>query len=178
MIVIGIDNGLDGGVVCLRPQTGKLLRAVTPTLGTGKRSLDLVAMSRLLRAMVVTGEDAVAFLERAQAMPGQGVTSMFSIGFGFGAWQGLLTGLAIPFELVTPRKWQGEMFSGVNRDDTKQASALVAQRLFPEVDWRASTRCRKPHDGLTDAACIAEYGRRRIAPGKQEEVAAHDASVG
>lgn len=45
---------------------------------------------------------------------------------------------------------------------SKAASALVAQRLWPGVDWRASARCSKPHDGLTDAACIAEWGRRRF----------------
>ena len=96
-------------------------------------------------------------------MPGQGVRSTFSIGFGFGIWQGLLTALQMPFELVSPQRWQREMFAGVNRDDTKAASALVAQRLRPDVDWRATPRCRKPHDGLTDAFCIAEYGRRRLA---------------
>lgn len=75
----------------------------------------------------------------------------------------LLTALCVPFEIVSPRKWQSDMFVGINRNDTKAASALVAQRLRPDVDWRASPRCRKPHDGLTDAFCIAEYGRRRMA---------------
>lgn len=162
MIVIGIDNGLDGGVVAIHG-SGPLIRLVTPTLGTGKRSFNLVAMADLLRVLSIDSNDKMAFLERAQAMPGQGVTSMFSTGFGFGAWQGLLTALQIPFELVTPQKWQRDMFVGINRDDTKAASALVAQRLRPDTDWRASPRCRKPHDGLTDAFCIAEYGRRRMA---------------
>lgn len=163
MIIIGIDNGLDGGVVCLRLGASTLLKAVTPTLGTGKRSYDLAAMSRVLRAMLVTGEDAIAFLETAMVMPKNGALSSFSTGFGYGAWQGLLTGLAIPFEVVRPQQWQREMFEGMNRSDTKACSATVAQRLWPAVDWRATQRSKKAHDGLTDAACIAEYGRRRAA---------------
>lgn len=164
MIVIGIDNGLDGGIVAIASD-GLLISSVTPTLGTGKRSYDVQHMADTLRDVVDAnaGGDCMAFLERAQAMPGQGVSSMFSIGFGFGIWQGLLTALRVPFEIVSPRKWQNEMFVGINRTDTKAASALVAQRLRPDVDWRASPRCRKPHDGLTDAYCIAEYGRRNFA---------------
>jgi crossover junction endodeoxyribonuclease RuvC len=164
VIVIGIDNGLDGGIVAIASD-GLLISSVTPTLGTGKRSYDVQHMADTLRDVVDAnaGGDCMAFLERAQAMPGQGVSSMFSIGFGFGIWQGLLTALRVPFEIVSPRKWQNEMFVGINRTDTKAASALVAQRLRPDVDWRASPRCRKPHDGLTDAYCIAEYGRRNFA---------------
>lgn len=162
MIVIGIDNGLDGGVVAIASDR-PIVCQVTPTLGSGKRSYDEQKMANVLRATFCghTGE-LIAFIERAQAMPGQGVSSMFSIGLGFGIWRGLLTGLRIPFEVVSPQTWQKEMFSGVNRADTKAASALVAQRLRPDVDWRASQRCRKPHDGMTDAFCIAEYGRRRV----------------
>jgi crossover junction endodeoxyribonuclease RuvC len=156
--ILGIDNGLDGGFVALEHDT--LQAHIMPTLGTGKRSYDLGQIARLLRPY--SNGASFAFLERAQAMPGQGVASMFSIGLGFGMWQGLLTGLQIPFEIVSPQKWQREMFVGISGDGTKVRSALVAQRLRPEFDWRASPRCRKPHDGLTDAFCLAEYGRRRI----------------
>jgi crossover junction endodeoxyribonuclease RuvC len=162
MIVLGIDNGLDGGVFAIRLETKVSMKFVTPTLGVGKRSYDLGAMAAIVEGLV-RGESSHAFIERAQAMPGQGVSSMFSIGLGYGMWQGILAGLQIPFEVVSPQRWQKEMFVGVNKADTKAASATVAQRLRPDVDWRASTRCRKPHDGLTDAFCIAEYGVRELA---------------
>lgn len=168
MIVIGIDNGLDGGIVALRRGL-VFYQAAMPTLGSGKRTYDIAQLANMLRALIGADRETMTFIERAQAMPGQGVSSMFSIGFGFGVWQGLLTGLRLPFEIVSPQKWQREMFVGINRDDTKAASALVAQRLQPTIDWRASPRCRKPHDGMTDAFCIAEYGYRRLngAAGKE-----------
>lgn len=162
MRYIGIDNGLDGGVVTL-DETGRVIeKHVTPTIGVagkGKRAYDVPAMMRILQASAPGTALSKAYLERAQAMPGQGVSSMFSIGYGYGLWTALLTAMNIPFEVVGPRTWQGQMFSGMNRDDTKRASALVAARLSPGTDWRANDRCRVPHDGLTDSFCIAEWGR-------------------
>jgi len=52
------------------------------------------------------------------------------------------------------------MFEGMAKTDTKQMSYLVCSRLWSCYDWKATPRCKKPHDGLTDAAMLAEYGRR------------------
>ena len=167
MRIIGIDNGLDGGVVVI-DETGRVLeKHIAPVLdeGKGKRVYDVPAMVRILvgygATMQPVNEKSFAYLERAQAMPKQGVSSTFSIGFGFGLWQGILHTLQIPHAIVGPRQWQDEMFRGIDKTNTKRASALVASRLSPGTDWRATERSRVPHDGLTDAFCIAEYGRCR-----------------
>jgi crossover junction endodeoxyribonuclease RuvC len=159
-LIIGIDNGLDGAIIGLNVDGAVVMKEVMPTVGLhqkGKRAYDLPAMALLLHGI----EDVHVYLERAQAMPGQGVSSTFSIGYGYGAWQGILTALQMPFTIVGPREWQKVMFEGVDKTDTKKASALIARRLQPGTDWRASERARTPHDGLTDAYCIAEYGRRK-----------------
>lgn len=171
-IVIGIDNGLDGGAVVLEDKAAPVL-FITPTLGQTKRSYDLAEMVRFLELYAYSkrapGNVAImVFLERAQAMPKQGVSSTFSIGLGYGAWQGMLAALRLPFTIVSPQTWQKPMFMGVTHNgDTKRASAMVAQRLHPGIDWRKSTRAKNPHDGLTDALCIAEYGKRALAPMQQ-----------
>jgi hypothetical protein len=170
MIVIGCDNGLDGGVVALRGDGTVLLKMVTPTLGVvgkGKREFDDAAMHRMLNDIVTHAEEArvalpIVFQEKAQAMPGQGVSSMFSVGKGYGLWRGICVGLGLPREEVHPRTWQAVMLAGLDKTDTKRASAIAAIRYQPSVDWRATPRCKKPHDGLTDAYCIAEYGRRQL----------------
>ena len=74
--------------------------------------------------------------------------------------QGILASLKLRYELVHPKTWQKLLFNGLAHDDTKDASGQMAQRLFPGVDWRATERCKKLHDGLTDAACLAVYGQR------------------
>ena len=162
-MIAGIDGGLDGGIVVLDDEGSVLWKYVAPVIGQkgkGKRQYNVPEMARMIREIRERGESLV-FLERAQAMPGQGVSSMFSIGYGYGIWQGILTAVGVPFEIASPRMWQGVMFSGVSAADTKKASALVAGRLKPHEDWRATERSRISHSGLTDAFCIAEWGRRK-----------------
>lgn len=165
-MICGIDNGLDGGAVLLDDRGKVTFRVVTPVIGRkadGRRQYDIPAMVETIKVFRdLAGAGLTAFLERAQAMPGQGVTSMFSTGFGFGVWQGVLTAMGVTFEVVRPQEWQGVVFSGVRAATTKRASAIVAARLSPATDWRRTEKCEVPHDGLTDAFCIAEYGRRKL----------------
>jgi hypothetical protein len=42
--------------------------------------------------------------------------------------------------------------------DCKKMSELAAKRLFPNVDLRATERCKISHDGIVDALLIAYYG--------------------
>lgn len=167
MAVGGIDPGKDGAIVVIAgPSFAPTIHCyVTPTLGTGRREYDLQQMREILRAHTF---DHVV-LERQQTIHSnrigytQGSVASFSIGLSYGLWMGLLAGLSIPFETVPPKTWQKVMHAGVGGGDTKARSALVAQRLHPTVDWRRNARCKGPHEGLVDAFCIAEWGRRKLA---------------
>lgn len=97
-------------------------------------------------------------LEREGAMPGQGGVSMFSFGENFGFIQGVLEANAIPYELVTPKRWKKEF--GITAD--KNGSVQVCMRLFPTVSLLKTDRCRKPHDGMAEALLMAEYARRKM----------------
>lgn len=79
-------------------------------------------------------------------------------------YQGLLVGMGIPYEVISPRYWQKVMLANVNTEDTKLASILVAKRIWPKEDWRKSQRATKDDHGLTDAALIGEFGRRSRMP--------------
>ncbi len=167
MAVAGIDVGLDGGVCIVAGPSFAPDRHlfVTPTIGTSRRSYDLQQMREILKMHPLD----LVVLERQQSIHRgrngytQGSLASFSIGLGYGLWMGLLAGLSIPFETVAAKTWQKTMHQDVTAGDTKARSALVAQRLHPTVSWRRTPRCKKPHDGLTDAFCIAEWGRRRLA---------------
>ncbi len=110
----------------------------------------------------------MVIIEKAQAMPAKlgGGVANYARGLCFGIYQGLLVGLGIPYQVVSPRSWQKVMFDGVNSEDTKQASVIVASRLWPDEDWRRSERGKKPDHGLTDAALIARYGYLTLAPAR------------
>lgn len=97
-------------------------------------------------------------LERVNAMPKQGVVSMFNFGKNFGFIQGLLTAYFIPYELVTPQKWKKEF--QITGD--KNSSIAVCKRLFPDVDLRRTERCRKDDDGNAEALLLAEFARRKL----------------
>lgn len=101
----------------------------------------------------------VACVEKVGARPGQGTVSMFSFGQSFGFILGVLTAFGIPYQLVPPRKWKAE-YGLLNTQ--KQASVDVAKRLFPEVSFLPTERCRKESDGMSDAVLMAEYARRKF----------------
>lgn len=159
-LIIGVDGGLDGALVGLDDQGRILFKELMPTLGVkgkGRRTYDIPAITAHFHGL----EDVHVWLEAAAPRPIQGVVAAFGTGFCFGLFQGILTALNMPFTVIRPQQWQKVMFEGLPKTDTKQASAIIAKRLKPDEDWRATERSKKVSDGYTDAYLIAEYGRRK-----------------
>lgn len=102
--------------------------------------------------------ESIACVEHVHAMPGQGVTSMFTFGQNFGFILGVLTAYGIPFELVRPQKWKKEF--SITGD--KNTSISVCKRLFPDVILLPTERSRKESDGMAEALLMAEYARRKF----------------
>ena len=148
MIYIGIDPGKNGGVAVI---------ADDAVCGIQVEAWSDETFVLLMREM--SKYKCVAAVEKVGAMPGQGVTSMFSFGQSYGFILGVLTALGIGYQLVPPRKWKAE-FGLLNTQ--KQASVDVARRLFPGVNLKPTGRCRKDSDGMSDALLMAEYARRRF----------------
>ena len=102
----------------------------------------------------------LVMIEKQQSFPGQGVSSTFSTGFGYGLWLGLLNAAGIAYEEVRPAAWTKSMLSG-STGKGKGAHILAAKRVFPGIDLRRSERARVDDDGIADAALLAMYGYRR-----------------
>lgn len=143
MTFIGIDPGKSGAMAIINGKT------VTTVPFDEEAYADALAR--------VDETNAFAIVERVNAMPGQGVTSMFSFGANYGFIQGLLTANRIPFEIVMPQRWKKEF--GVTSD--KNTSIAVAQRLFPDVSLMRTEKCRKPDNNTAEALLLAEYARRK-----------------
>lgn len=168
MIYLGIDPGLDGGIAGLKVvgDSQELFLVKTPVIGG--RDYDVQAMKEILRDWHKWHGPSFTTIENQVSMPGQGLTSTLQTGKGFGIWLGLLAALEMPFQVIQAASWQRKMFTGVKGTlDTKEKSEVIAKRLFPGADFRRSERATKASDGLTDAACIAEFGRRTHATGVQ-----------
>lgn len=101
----------------------------------------------------------IAAVEKVGAMPGQGVTSMFSFGQSYGFIMGVLRALGISYQLVPPAVWKREF--GLLRAD-KQASIETCKQLFPGVSLLPGEQCRKDSDGMAEALLIALYAQRKF----------------
>lgn len=157
-LYVGIDPGLDGGIVTLDGD-GRVMTYGAMALLPGKpRRIDWDACAMLLERVRVGGFVTV---EQQPHMPLKfgGGKANHARG-GWVAWEFGCKLLKIPHACPRPQQWQRDMLIP-GKGDTKQRALVTAQRLWPGRDWRASERCRKPHEGIVDAALIAEWGRRR-----------------
>ena len=158
-ITIGIDPGLSGAVAAIDEKYNVLGLEDVPTIKAGGKTLyDVEKMAALLRRFALLGA-ALVILEQAQAMPGQGVSSTFSIGHGFGIWCGILGALELPYRAVRPPVWTKKVLSGCPGQG-KDRSIGFAMRMFPGVEL-VPPGCRKPRDGRADALCLAHWGLQK-----------------
>ena len=98
MIIIGIDPGLSGAIAIL--EDNKVLGIFDmPVMAEGKKNKRQLNSSQLVNIITdntdKTKEIAV-IVEQVNAMPGQGVTSMFNFGQTFGAIKGVCAALKLP----------------------------------------------------------------------------------
>ena len=108
MKIIGIDPGLSGGIAVL--ENNKVLSIFDmPVMSEGKknkRQLNSAQLVKLLKDNVSKSEEISVVVEQVNAMPGQGVTSMFNFGQTFGAIIGICAALGWPIFFVRPSKWK------------------------------------------------------------------------
>jgi len=90
-----------------------------------------------------------AVLEKVNAMPKQGVVSMFKFGSSYGELKMALVAAGIRFEQVSPVSWQTALKCRTKGD--KNVSKSRAQELFPDM---------KITHAIADSLLIAEYARR------------------
>lgn len=151
-MIVGIDCGKNGGVAILSMQ-GELLGGMRmPLLQHGKRDLVDVFQIRANVANVSADEIDHIVLEQVNAMPGQGVTSMFNFGRHTGSAEAYALSTGKPITWVTPQKWKG--YFGLSKD--KMASLDRARLEFGNSPlWRV-----KANDGIAEAALIALWSLR------------------
>jgi crossover junction endodeoxyribonuclease RuvC len=153
MKIIGIDPGLSGGIAILEDNIIKVLFDM-PVMSDGKknkRQLNSALLVKLIKDNIKDTEDTVMVVEQVNAMPGQGVTSMFNFGQTFGAIKGICAALGLPIFLVRPAKWK-KHFELIN--SSKDASRTKAIEMYPSISEQLS---KKKDVNKSDAILIARY---------------------
>lgn len=161
-ILIGVDNGVSGALAALSPHGQLMALLPMPTAKARRRSeIDVCAIWCWLDEVTAgTPRDIVIIIEE----PGgsKSASAAASMEGSFQSIRALCELLKIRWHRITPQKWQRVMLPGAQAGETKARALTAARALWPDQDWLASPRCRVPHDGLVDAALIAEFGRREL----------------
>ena len=153
MKIIGIDPGLSGAIAILENKNVLNLFEM-PVMTEGKknkRQLNSAFLVNLIKENITNEEDTVVVVEQVNAMPGQGVTSMFNFGQAFGILKGICSAMQLPMFFVRPAKWK-KYFNLINSE--KDASRTRAIEIFP---YFSSELSKKKDSNKADAILIASF---------------------
>ena len=153
MKIIGIDPGLSGGIAIL--ENNKVLNMFDmPVMSEGKknkRQLNSAQLVSLIKENISSNDEIAVVVEQVNAMPGQGVTSMFNFGQTFGAIKGVCAALELPIFFVRPSKWK-KHFELIN--SSKDSSRTRAIEMYPAMSNQLS---KKKDVNKSDAILIARF---------------------
>ena len=142
MVYIGIDPGAKGGIGIINEET--FTEFVLPY--SNEALIDICQLYQ---------DRASVAVENVHAMPGQGVTSMFTFGRNFGYILGVLEAFQMRYTLVDPRAWKH--YFGISAD--KQSSIDKCKELYPGINLLPTKRSRKESDGMAESILLARWGK-------------------
>lgn len=159
-MIVGIDNGVDGGICAISAHYGMVIGyCPMPTYARkGKREIDTVAVRDWI--LDLHTEPFIAIEEPLRhAKSSQAVRSM---AIGFGKLMGLCEARDWRFAEIEVKDWQKKMIPGVQTGQTKKVAAEVALQKAPGHSFLKSAKSKVPHDGIVDAFLIAAYARENL----------------
>ena len=159
---LGIDPGQAGGIAMVFHHSGYTKTQAMP-------STEESVWAFLQRYGVTQQEESfsteiymvTAMIEQVHSMPGQGVSSTFKFGVGYGGLRMALVAAGITFYTVTPQQWQRhygmKRSKGEPQPHYKKRLLAKAQELFPSEKVTLKTA-----DALLIALyCKLKYGVKR-----------------
>ena len=153
MIIFGIDPGVSGAISVL--ENKKVIEVFEmPTMIDGKKNKKQVngsQVANIIKERLSNNKEVIVVVEHVNAMPGQGVTSMFNFGQSFGVIKGICAALKLPIYFVRPTKWK-KYFNLIKTN--KDASRTKVIEVYPEISSQLS---RKKDSNKADAILIARY---------------------
>lgn len=142
-----IDPGANGALVCIN-DNGEFIekqRHAGLTHPWKEQGQFLLRLKEL---------NSIIVLEKVHAMPGQGVSSMFSFGQNYGGWLALLDYLSVPYVLVTPQAWQKKILGPFAKGQAKATAFTYITRRYPALELS-----KTKDEGVIDALCMALYAK-------------------
>ena len=153
MRIFGIDPGIAGAIAVLDDKKIVDVKDL-PTMSEekkNKRQLNSAQLVTIISENIKANEEVAVVVEQVNAMPGQGVTSMFNFGQTFGAIKGVCAALNLPIFFVRPSKWK-KYFELIN--SSKDSSRTKAIEMYPSISSQLS---KKKDVNKSDAILIARF---------------------
>ena len=144
-MIVGIDCGYRTGGVALMSGDWSEVHDL-PRFDEG--GVDVHELAAILNS---AGTVDHVYIEKQQAMPKQGVSSTFKLGFAYGQIVAAVALSNIPYTIVTPSTWKRSM----NLPKDKDAARRLAVQWFPR---QADKLKRKKDEHRAEALLIALYG--------------------
>ena len=153
MIIIGIDPGVSGAISIL--ENKKVIEIYDmPTMIDGKKNKRQVngsQVTNIIKENLNSEKEIIVVVEHVNAMPGQGVTSMFNFGQSFGLIKGICSAMQLPTFFIRPAKWK-KYFNLIKSE--KDASRTKVIEIFPYI---SSYLSKKKDSNKADAILIASF---------------------
>lgn len=159
---LGGDPGMSGAIALICPlaveigdPVGVQVFDMAATVG-GDRVLNMRGMAQQLEAWKRRYDILGATVEQVSAMPGQGVTSMFTFGGTYMALRQALASAGIHETLVRPGTWK-VIYRLKGGRENKGMSREAATARYPDYKhlWT-----RAKDDGRAEAVLLADYGSK------------------
>ena len=174
-IYVGVDVGAKGGIFAMDQDRNVILKKAVPENADGVDYAELLRIFKSIRqlsngmAPLDVDTQYIAVIEDVHSLFGMSAKSNFSFGHIKGVKEAMMLALNYEYKLIPPKTWQKQVWieddmvdainpkTGKSKKDTKATSLNAAERLFPYEDFRKNERCKVAHDGIVDAALMADY---------------------
>ena len=153
-MIVGVDNGLDGGLVAISDHGLIIDKIAMPTKQVSKkREIDVREIKKWLTYLntpfLLAIEEPLAHAKSSQAVR--------SMALSFGKLLGMAETCGFDVCRVSVHTWQKAILGFRPKGTTKKTALAKAEAIAPDENWLKNKRCRTPHDGMVDAFLIARY---------------------
>lgn len=161
--VVGMDNGLSGGIAILSQHTGGIIAttAMFCKERNGKNEVDVHAIYEWLRQKL-NGRLNTATYYVEEPCGSKSLNAALSMASSFHVIRGMLETKGLNWQGVPARTWQKALMGKTKVAAKKTTEEALARKLWPDEQWvTIRPKGKKISDGVIDAALIAEFGRRK-----------------
>ena len=148
--ILGIDSGLTGALSFYDGTETLIFDVPVFTIKTNGKTKNTVDCHKLLE-IIRSQKPDIAYIENVNAMPGQGVTSMFNMGRTLGRIEMGVMACGVSLVYIRPQEWKKYWSCPADKDEARK----LASERFPQFSHNWDL---KKHHNRAESFLISAYG--------------------